>query len=295
MYRGRFAPTPSGPLHFGSLIAATASYLEARTQEGQWLVRIEDTDLQRNRKGTDQHILNTIEAFGFEWDEEITYQTQRSAFYDDALEQLHQQALTYYCDCSRKTIIAEGSIGEFGAIYANTCRHKSLSRRSDSATRLIVPDQMISFYDAHYGLYEQNLAKEVGDFHIVRRDQCYAYHLAAVVDDHLQGITHIVRGYDIIGSTPRHLYLQKCLGYSAPQYLHLPLATGADGHKLSKQTFASAIEPQEASKLIYLALTFLGQYPDKDLENSSIHDIWQWAIKHWRAEKIPKHKHIHFM
>lgn len=294
MYIGRFAPTPSGPLHFGSLIAAVGSYLQAKTQNGKWLIRIEDTDLQRNRKGADRQIIKTLEHFGFEWDDKASYQTQRSDFYEQALQSLQKSELIYACNCSRKNIIENGIAGEFGIIYAGTCANKHIPRDENTAIRLRVKQQSIRFTDKVFGEYKQNVATEVGDFHLIRRDQCYAYQLTAVVDDHLQGITEVVRGYDIIDSTPRQIFLQQCIGYTQPDYLHLPLATDKEGLKLSKHTFADAINDKSSRYFLYQALQFLGQKPEKSLLQASNQEIWQWAFNHWQVSKIPKQTTIYF-
>lgn len=288
MYRGRFAPSPSGPLHFGSLVAAVASYLQAKAHQGDWLVRIEDVDTQRNIAGADKAILNTLEAFGFMWQDAVVYQSERSAFYEAALAQLNKKQKLYACDCSRKAIMATGHAGDYGIRYNGKCSKRGLARTDETALRIIVNDADIAFTDQVYGAQRQNLKTGIGDFHLLRRDQCYAYHLAVVVDDHLQGITEVVRGYDLLESTARHIYLQNCLGYQTPRYLHTPLAVDAQGTKLSKQTFATALDSQEKIALLFKALDFLGQRPEKALLSATIDEFWQWAIAHWQVRNIPR-------
>lgn len=289
MYIGRFAPSPSGPLHFGSLIAAVGSYLESRSQAGLWLVRMEDLDPPREVAGAATGILRTLEAFGFEWDGEVMYQSQRNQAYDAALNALQNQDLLYACTCTRKQIVAQGTMNAYGVVYAGTCLNTpncNVNRRT--ALRLRTNDETICFKDSIQGKTGQNLKMEIGDFMLKRRDGLYAYHLAVVVDDADQGITDIVRGYDLLDSTPRQIYLQRLLRLSTPKYLHLPLAVNKQGQKLSKQTHAEKIDAKKASSLLWQALKFLGQQPDRQLKNESLNTIWQWGIKNWQLEKIPK-------
>jgi glutamyl-Q tRNA(Asp) synthetase len=295
---GRFAPSPTGPLHFGSLLAALASYLEAKTQGGLWLVRMEDLDKPREVAGAANHILNTLEKFGLEWDGEVVYQSQRSELYQEALNQIKAKSLIYQCSCSRKEIAdsynqkpAEHGID--GLIYPGTCRDKS-STFKPYAERIKVKDQNISFNDAIQGKINQNLATQIGDFVLKRADGLFAYQLAVVVDDHLQGATHIVRGADLLDSTPRQIYLQQVLGYSTPKYAHIPVASNQAGEKLSKQTLATPIDANNAPNLLINALDFLGQTPPQDLSNYKAQEILAWAMQHWALDKIPKQRSIIF-
>ena len=295
---GRFAPSPTGPLHFGSLLAALASYLEAKTQDGLWLVRMEDLDKPREVAGAANHILNTLEKFGLEWDGEVVYQSQRSELYQEALNQIKAKSLIYQCSCSRKEIAdsynqkpAEHGID--GLIYPGTCRDKS-STFKPYAERIKVKDQNISFNDAIQGKIDQNLANQIGDFVLKRADGLFAYQLAVVVDDHLQGATHIVRGADLLDSTPRQIYLQQVLGYSTPKYAHIPVASNQAGEKLSKQTLATPIDANNAPNLLINALDFLGQTPPQDLSNYKAQEILAWAMQHWALDKIPKQRSIIF-
>lgn len=295
---GRFAPSPTGPLHFGSLLAALASYLEAKTQGGLWLVRMEDLDKPREVAGAANHILNTLEKFGLEWDGEVVYQSQRSELYQEALNQIKAKSLIYQCSCSRKEIADSynqkpAQHGIDGLIYPGTCRDKS-STFKPYAERIKVKDQNISFNDAIQGKIDQNLANQIGDFVLKRADGLFAYQLAVVVDDYLQGVTHVVRGADLLDSTPRQIYLQQVLGYSTPKYAHIPVASNQAGEKLSKQTLATPIDANNAPNLLINALDFLGQTPPQDLSNYKAQEILAWAMQHWALDKIPKQRSIIF-
>lgn len=281
-YRGRFAPSPTGPLHFGSIITAVASYADARAHQGEWLLRIEDVDEPRTVTGSASDILRTLDALGFEWSGEVLYQTQRQHAYLDAMQQLAQQNLVYRCTCTRSELQALSPNG----IYPGLCADKHHSEHNEHAVRLHVPDTGFTFHDGVMGQYEQNLQKDVGDFVIRRRDGIFAYQLAVVVDDAYQGITHVVRGADLLDSTPRQIYLQQCLNYQKTEYMHLPLAVNASGEKLSKQTYAPHIRTDSA--VLFDALNFLGQQVPAELEHESCDAIWKWAIANWYREKIPK-------
>lgn len=294
-YRGRFAPSPTGPLHQGSLVAALASYLEARTQQGQWLLRMEDVDELRNVKGAADSILRSLEAYGFEWDESVVYQTQRKEAYEAALLQLKQQSLVYPCSCSRKQLRAaalEGKLksGPLGYIYPGTCRSQSFrpGHPHDYAIRIKTPQREICIEDALQDSYCQHLSDDLGDFVIRRRDGLFAYQLAVVVDDAWQNISHVVRGADLLDSTPRQVYLQQCLGYAPMHYAHLPIMRNAQGDKLSKQTGAEGIgHSADVSRLVD-ALHFLGQQPPEDLHRATLHDVWQWALANWQLQLARK-------
>ena len=290
---GRFAPSPTGPLHFGSLLAALASYLEARNKQGQWLVRMEDLDKPREVKGAASHILKTLEQFGFEWDGDVIYQSERSDLYQDALAQLEKQSLIYRCQCSRKEIADSATQGIDGLIYPGTCRHSQVTQMP-YASRIRVNDKAISFHDAIQGLITQNLAAQVGDFVLKRADGLFAYQLAVVVDDFQQGVTNIVRGADLLDSTPRQIYLQQQLDIPTTHYAHIPVASNAAGEKLSKQTLAPAIEAKDASAWLLKGLTFLGQNPPSELITNKPSEILSWAKQHWQLEQIPKQRSIIF-
>ena len=290
VYRGRFAPSPTGPLHFGSLLAALGSCLEARQNQGAWLLRIEDIDLPRNVHGAAEDIRKTLEAFGFEWDGEPLWQSRRTAAYAAALEQLRQQGLVYPCACSRREIADSASRAAIdgGLAYPGTCRSGLTAGRQPRAWRLRVDQRETRFEDRIQGCVAQHLETDVGDFVLLRADGIYAYQLAVVVDDAEQGITDIVRGADLLASTPRQIWLQHCLGLPTPGYAHLPVATNAAGEKLSKQTLAPALDPATAAGTLRRALDFLGQNPPAELADGSIAEIWHWAVLHWRIDSVPR-------
>ncbi|MEY2631522.1 MAG: hypothetical protein RIR00_176 [Pseudomonadota bacterium] len=292
-YRGRFAPSPTGALHFGSLIAAVGSYLEARSQGGEWGLRIEDVDTPRNVPGADLDILRTLEAFGFEWDGEVVWQSQRRDAYAAALAQLQAAGLAYPCACSRKEIAALGrqTAIDGGLVYPGRCRDGLPPTRSPRAWRLRTEATPLRFHDAIQGEQQQCLERDVGDFVLLRADGPFAYQLAVVVDDGWQGITHVVRGADLLDSTPRQIHLQRCLGLPQPEYAHLPVAVNAAGEKLSKQTLAPALNPAQAPALLWAALDFLNQAPPKELQQASLPPLWDWAIAHWRCERISGTRH----
>jgi len=255
MTTGRFAPSPTGPLHMGSLIAAAASWLDARAARGRWLVRIEDIDAPRSVAGAAAEILRTLERLGLWWDGEVVYQSQRSALYRAALERLRGQ--TYWCSCTRREV-ADSSLGlaaDGAHIYPGICR--AGSAREGRALRVRTGTEEIGFVDRLLGAQSQVLERDIGDFVLYRADGLFAYQLAVVVDDAAQGITDIVRGADLLDSTPRQIHLQRLLGLPTPCYLHVPAAVNATGEKLSKQTGAIAIEPTWAA--LRQALDFLGQ------------------------------------
>ena len=293
-YRGRFAPSPTGPLHFGSLIAALASYLEARRHDGRWLVRMEDVDELRNVTGAAEDILFTLEAYGFEWDEQVIYQTQRKQAYQQALESLDAQQRVYRCICSRRELRESAPRGAFGLIYPGYCRHKHHPAHHEHALRVITDDRPIGFDDAIMGPFGHNLEKDLGDFIIRRRDGLFAYQLAVVVDDDYQQITHIVRGYDLLDSTPRQIFLQQHLNYRPIRYAHLPVAVNAHGDKLSKQTGAPPIGRKHPARQLVAAMAFLGQRPEKGLERASVTTFWQWALENWHISKVPAKPHIQY-
>jgi glutamyl-Q tRNA(Asp) synthetase len=300
-YIGRFAPSPTGPLHFGSLVAAVASYCDAKVNHGKWLVRMEDIDKPREMKGAAIDILRTLEAFGFEWDGDIIVQNQRTEVYENALQTLKNLYLVYACTCSRKEIAdSSNHIGIEGAIYNKNCLFKTVKLSAPAAWRLNTapePDLtvlkcQISFNDAIQGEISQNIAQEIGDFVLKRADGCFAYQLAVVVDDATQGITHIVRGADLLNSTARQIYLQQLLGLPTPHYAHLPVAVNAQNEKLSKQTLAAPITAQAAPESLFTALQFLGQQPPSALKKASLAEIWTWAIAHWQLTNVPKQTKI---
>lgn len=282
-YVGRFAPSPTGPLHFGSLLAAVASYLEARQKCGQWLVRVEDIDPPREQPGATAAILTALERYGFEWDGPVSYQRTSLPAHQAAIETLVTANQAYRCGCSRKDL-AEVPQGPLGAIYPGTCR--THCDATETAIRVRTDDHPVAFVDGLQGPQEQRLESESGDFIILRRDRLIAYHLAVVVDDYDQQITEVIRGIDLLDSTPRQIWLQRLLGYPTPSYRHIPVATHADGSKLSKATGASGISPDQPRRTLVAALGALGQMPPADLATSSLTDIWRWARDHWRISVL---------
>ncbi len=285
-YRGRFAPSPTGPLHFGSLIAAVGSYLEAKTRGGEWLLRMEDLDTPRTQPGAADAILRALEACGMGWDGSILYQSRRSETYRAALARLETLGLVYSCGCSRKEIADSGLAADGALIYPGTCRNGLAPGKAARAMRIRVGDSMLEFEDALQGPIRQNLATEAGDFVLLRADGLYAYQLAVVVDDAEQGITDIVRGADLLASAPRQIFLQRQLGLPSPRYLHLPLAVNAAGEKLSKQTLAPPLDGRDPLPALLQVLEFLGQTPPQQLRQASLPEFWDWARSNWKAERI---------
>jgi glutamyl-Q tRNA(Asp) synthetase len=279
IYRGRFAPSPTGPLHFGSLVAAAASYLDARVSGGQWLVRMEDLDAPRNAPGAAGGILRTLEAFGFEWDGAVLFQSSRVEAYRAALEDLKRRGLVFPCGCSRQ------EAGEDGR-YAGTCRGGLPPGRAPRSWRMRVEDAPVEFDDRLLGLRRENLSETCGDFVLLRADGIFAYQLAVVVDDAFQRITDVVRGSDLLGSTARQIYLQRALGADTPRYLHAPVVLGPDGQKLSKQTKAAPVSDATPGPALWRALRFLGQQPPDGLANAEPREIWRWAVKRWSVASI---------
>lgn len=282
-YVGRFAPSPTGPLHFGSLVAAVASYLQARVHDGLWLVRIEDIDPPREQAGASELILAALEAYGFDWDGEVIYQSSSARAHETALDALLDNSLAYRCSCSRKDL-ADAPRGPLGTIYPGTCRNGC--DKTETAIRVLTDDAPISFEDGLQGLQTQRLESESGDFIIKRRDGLIAYQLAVVVNDELEGITEIVRGIDIMDSTARQIWLQKLLGYRTPHYIHIPVITHPDGDKLSKLTGAPGIPLKEVRPMLVAALQALRQEPPAGLADSTLTDIWQWAARNWKLEPL---------
>lgn len=276
-YSGRFAPSPTGPLHFGSLITAVASYCDAKSQGGSWIVRIEDTDIPRIYKGSEEHILKCLDAFEFQSDTPIIFQKDRLEIYESVIEQLKQKQQIYACQCRRKML---GS----NHIYTGTCRSLALPFENQ-ALRIKVSDQNICFEDRLQGQHCSNLQYDLGDFVLKRRDGIINYQLAVVVDDYLQGITHVVRGADLLDNTERQIYLAQVLNHPQLQYMHLPLVMNDRGQKLSKQTHAHALDPDKAPELLQQAIHVLGQAP---VEIDQPHRMLAQAVTQWDIQRIPK-------
>lgn len=291
-YVGRFAPSPTGPLHLGSLYAAVASYLQARSNRGRWLVRIEDLDPPREQAGAATTILRTLTHYGLHWDADVVYQSSRHSHYASALESLRNRDLCYPCACSRRDIDRSGRRGPLGIIYPGTCRTRTAPHGRPASERVLAPDRHVGFVDAVQGAYGQNLAREVGDFVILRRDGLWSYQLAVVVDDAYQGISEVVRGADLLDSTPRQLYLQEVLDLRAPTYLHLPVLVGEGADKLSKQNGAAPLPWSDPRPPLITILSLLGQHPPKELSEGTLDALWRWATNHWRPESIPRCRHL---
>lgn len=308
-YIGRFAPSPTGPLHFGSLVAALASYLDAKHNNGLWLLRMEDLDTPRCSSTAADDIVRTLDIYGLHWDGSILYQSQRQAAYQEALEQLNSKGLVYPCTCSRKEIADSALRGIDGLVYPGHCRPAPQNTRALKPI-IVAPEpgkkaaawrlntQLASdilFEDALQGTVHQQLARQIGDFVLLRADGFFAYQLAVVVDDQAQGITHVVRGADLLESTPRQIFLQRQLGFLSPHYLHTPIACNSAGEKLSKQTLAPAISCQKKpgenfSTLLVKALQFLGQETPPEADGVTPEYLLEWAAIHWSRSRIPRQR-----
>lgn len=283
-YRGRFAPSPTGPLHAGSLIAAVASYLDARANNGTWVVRMEDVDTPRAVPGAADAILSVLAAHGMHSDEPVMAQSKRAAAYQVALDTLIERQLAYPCSCSRREIADSAVRGVEGPVYTGRCRLGPTQPGRPVAWRLRTTDERIVFLDGIQGRVEQHVQSEIGDFVLKRADGLFAYQLAAVADDAAQGITHVVRGADLLHSTPRQIYLQNCIGVANPAYLHVPVLVNAGGEKLSKQTGAAAINPNHPLRNLKEAMTAFGFVVPKSID--SLADFWAWAVGVWSPLKV---------
>jgi glutamyl-Q tRNA(Asp) synthetase len=282
-YVGRFAPSPTGPLHFGSLVAAGASWLDARAAGGRWHLRIEDVDTPRTVPGAEDEILRALDDLGLAWDGPVVRQRERTTLYEEALRRLQDHGLVYRCRCSRREIADSGLHGIDGIVYPGTCRGARVPADVPAAVRFIVPDGTIAFDDRVQGRVIQRLAAEVGDFVVRRRDGLFAYQLAVAVDDAELGVTDVVRGADLLDSTPRQIALQHALGVPTPRYLHVPVAARG-GEKLSKQTLAPAIDPADGPVALRAALAFLGQAVP---EGGRPADILAQGAQSWDPSRIP--------
>lgn len=278
---GRFAPSPTGLLHFGSLLAAVASYCDARSQQGRWLVRMEDLDPPREMPGASGAILKTLETYGFEWDGPVLFQSTRHDAYEEAIRQLHAAGHLFWCCCSRSQL-ASSPLG----IYPGTCRPCDYPREN-AAIRFRCREGIVRFEDRIFGPQQEDVSRVVGDFVIKRRDGLHAYQLAVVVDDAWQGVTQVVRGADLLDNTFRQIQLQEALNIPTPGYAHLPLATNALGEKLSKQTYARALPDHNCEPILSLALTTLGHPPPVDLSGAPVRELLDWACAHWELGKVP--------
>lgn len=285
-YVGRFAPSPTGPLHFGSLVAAVASHLDARANDGRWLIRIEDVDTTRCQPEYERAILDTLSAYGLTADGVVLRQSMRTREYETAIARLRDAGQIFACHCSRREIADSAIAGIDGPVYPGTCRKAALPEIG-CALRVHTDDQPIRFQDRVQGMVEQRLQSQIGDFVVKRRDGCHTYQLAVAVDDAEQGVTHVVRGADLLASTPRQIYLQRLLGLPTPSYLHIPVAVNVAGEKLSKQTLATEISVEGALEWLQRALQFLGQSTAGIGQASSPRQILDIAAQQWNVAAIP--------
>jgi glutamyl-Q tRNA(Asp) synthetase len=284
-YIGRFAPSPTGPLHFGSLLAATASYLQAISENGRWILRIEDIDPPREQRGAADAIVAALETYGFEWDGPVRYQSRSTPRHREAIAQLIEAGQAYRCGCSRQAL-ALVPTGPMGRIYPGTCRNGTAGPSKRTAVRIRTDNVPVSFHDRVQGTQAMRLEAESGDFVIERRDRLVAYHLAVVIDDFEQGVSQIVRGADLLDSTPRQIYLQRLLGYPTPGYAHIPVAVNSSGQKLSKTTEASALPLDRPGQTLFAALRALQQGPPDGLATAGVATLWQWAVEHWALDRL---------
>jgi glutamyl-Q tRNA(Asp) synthetase len=277
---GRFAPSPTGDLHLGSLYAATASYLDARAHGGRWLLRIEDLDRPRVQTGSQTSILRTLEQFGFEWDE-CVQQSERTERYQAALDQLTARGLTFECSCSRSQLIDEER-------YPGSCRARPLLGDVPTAKRLRIESGAIQFTDRIQGTFRQDVSAAVGDIVLRRRDALIAYVLAVVVDDAAQAVSHVVRGADLLDNTPRQIYLQRQLGLATPDYAHVPTLVESDGRKLAKSARSANLLGRTAAPQLVEVFELLGLAPPRGLADEGLRHAWTWAIAQWRISKVPR-------
>lgn len=286
-YIGRFAPSPTGPLHFGSLLAALASYLDAKSQHGQWLIRIEDLDPPREMPAAKALILKALDVYGLHSDQNIIYQSDRSEIYQTVLNQLIKSKRVFPCTCSRKQLSVSQGI-HYG--HCNSATSSALiapitapfAWRFDSQQTIDIDSAGdIKFLDQLQGSFSQSIERDIGDFVVKRKELLWAYQLAMVVDDHHQGITHVVRGIDLIDSTLRQNMLQAVLNFSQPHYAHIPVACAPNGQKLSKQNLAPALDLNNPENNLWRALSWLRQEPPENLRRASVKEMLAWGIEHW--------------
>jgi len=289
-YCGRFAPAPTGSLHFGSLVAALASYLDARAANGEWLLRIEDVETSRIVPKAADQIIRTLEAFGFEWDRAVLFQSDRLDRYHAALVHLQLEGDAFPCSCDMRAVLSSHHTlsidGE--CIYPGTCRRGMAEGEAARVWRLRVPDREFSFIDRIQGPLTQNLEKELGDFALFRTDGQFSYHLAVVIDDAEQKVNHVVRGADLLNSTVRQIWLQQCLGLPPMRYAHIPVVVNATGQKISKRTFAASLDPAGGNALLVEAMRFLGHTVPDDLIKAPVREFWPWAINAWSIDLVPR-------
>ena len=293
LYIGRFAPSPTGPLHYGSLLAAVASYLQAKQNHGEWLIRIEDIDPPREVQGSADDMLRTLELYQFEWHQIPLYQSSRLEAYLEEINKLKAKDLLYACSCSRKQINETAQESILGKCYPGTCRAKQLDLFNPNYNlRLRTGDKEIRFIDEVFGEQTQNLLKNAGDFIVYRKFSLPTYALAVTTDDAYQGITEVARGHDLLAFTPLQIYLCEILELPIPNFLHIPIITDKQGCKLSKQSGAEALPKHQCAHVLAQALQDLGQHTPNKLAEENLETIWEWAVKHWNTTKIPKSQSI---
>lgn len=265
-----------------------AGFLQARSQKGKWLLRIDDLDTPRNAKGSIDHILKTLDIFGLHWDDSVYFQSHNLDVYEDALHELTENRLIYACTCSRKMLTETHPEQAQSDIYPGICRDRPPPPHTAYAFRIKTDNRIISFQDGLQGFIAQNLAEQHGDFILKRKDGIIAYQFAVVVDDHRQQINHVLRGFDLLDSTPKQIYLQQQLGLATPQYMHVPIIIDTQGYKLSKQTLAQAVDLKTPNKLIFELLTLLKQAPPGELKHAETTELLNWAIAHWNPNPLEK-------
>ena len=270
-------------MHLGSLYAALASFLHARANQGKWLLRIDDSDTFRNVSGASKSIINTLERYGLHWDGSILYQSDNQEIYADIITQLKNQGLIYPCTCTRKALAANNT-----PVYPGFCLNNKVISNSPHSLRIKSKPVKVNFIDEIQGAQSHNIAHQHGDFIVRRKDNIIAYQLAVVIDDHLQNISHVIRGFDLLDSTPRQIFLQQTLAYATPRYCHVPILVDAQGDKLSKQTFAQAVSREKPEKTLFLLLELLKQNPPHQLKKASVNELINWAIEHWQIDSLKK-------
>lgn len=285
-YVGRFAPSPTGVLHFGSLVTAVAGFMDARQHNGQWLLRIDDLDHFRNRPGVADDILRTLERYGMYWDGEIVWQSHCLPYYQQVFDRLRLRGLVYPCGCTRQDSCGAPRAADGSHRYSGCCRNGLPAGKKIRTWRLRV-EGSICFTDRIQGMQQENLPGETGDYVVLRADGVFAYQLAVVVDDALAGITRIVRGADLLPVTARQIFLQRLLGGLTPEYTHIPVAVNAQCEKLSKQTLAPPVAEMPVSATLCEALCFLGQSVPAGLYRAPVAEIWHWAIAHGSLRSVP--------
>ncbi|MGR8980467.1 MAG: tRNA glutamyl-Q(34) synthetase GluQRS [Gammaproteobacteria bacterium] len=291
-YIGRFAPSPTGPLHLGSLYTALAGFLQARSRRGKWLLRIDDLDTPRNVPGSAESILTTLESFGLHWDGPVDYQSRHIDEYEQALNHLMKNQLTYPCICSRKTLASGTTDHRQPDAYPGYCRNRQIPPGRAYALRIKTDNRVISFEDELHGRMTHRIGRQDGDFILKRKDRIFAYQFAVVIDDDRQEINHIVRGFDLLNETPKQIFLQQILGLKRPAYMHVPLIVDGDGFKLSKQTCAPAVDSNRPQTVLFELLRWLKQNPPLELKTGSVSELLDWAVTHWNPASLKNSRAI---